>query len=161
MFIFCFIKFTPIPVYLQQIQHMNTGTKCKNMRQLAVLQSIFGTPEKLLVHGFRLPLVPCESPSHGEPLWFSAGPFLMQIILFPNVQFMWFFSICPAWHSLFSCCRFSPPDFVLIFYFFLICFMAIQSISNAGIVFTWVHFNKTKSAWPEQLVFWFLMFFLI
>ena len=75
-----FIKLTLIPFYLQQIQHMNTGTKCQNMRQLAVLQSIFGTPEKLLVRGFRLLLVPCESPSHGEPLRFSAGPFLMRII---------------------------------------------------------------------------------
>ena len=37
------------------------------------------TRKKVLVRGFRLPLVPCELPSHGEPLWFSAGPFLMRI----------------------------------------------------------------------------------
>ena len=64
------------PFYLHQIQHMNTGTKCQHMRQLAVLQLLFGKPEKLMEHGFRLPLVPCD----GEPLWFSAGPFLMRII---------------------------------------------------------------------------------
>ena len=29
---------------------MNTGTKCQHMRQLAVLQSLFGKPEKLCLH---------------------------------------------------------------------------------------------------------------
>ena len=66
--------------YLHQIQHMNTGTKCQHMRQIAVLQSLFGKPEKLVVRGFRLPLVPRESPRHGERLWFSDGPFLMLIM---------------------------------------------------------------------------------
>ena len=76
----CFIKLPLIPSYLHQIQHMNMGTKCQHMRQLAVLQFLFEKPEKLLVLGLRLSIVPCESPSHGEPLWFSAGPFLMRII---------------------------------------------------------------------------------
>jgi len=74
-----FIKLPRNPFYLHQIQHMNTGMKCQHMRQLAVLQLLFGKPEKLLVRGLRLSLVPCESPSHGEPVWFSAGPFLMWI----------------------------------------------------------------------------------
>ena len=56
------------------------------------------------------------------------------------------------------------PDFVLIFYFFQSgwsvlwpskIFQTLELFSHG------VHFNKTKSAWPEQLVFWFLMFFLI
>jgi len=66
---------------------MNTGPECQHMRQLAVLQSIFETPENLLVCGFRLSLVPCESPSHGEPLWFSTGLVHFLSGFFPNVQF--------------------------------------------------------------------------
>ena len=56
------------------------------------------------------------------------------------------------------------PDFVLIFYFFQSgwsvlwpskIFQTLKLFSHG------VQFNKAKSAWPEQLVFWFLMFFLI
>ena len=102
--------------YLQQIQHMNTGTKCQHMRQLAVLQSLFGKPEKLVVRGFRLPLVPRESPRHGEPFvvfWWSvsyADYFLMFIfhVIFYSVQPDTVFLAVVAFF----------PDFVLIFYFF-------------------------------------------
>ena len=59
--------------------------------------------------------------------------------LFPNVRFSRDFLFCPAWHSLFSCCRFFSPicAHFLLFSIGLICFMAIQNISNPEIVFTW------------------------
>jgi len=93
--------------YLHQIQHMNTGTKCQHMRQLAVLQSLFGKPEKLVVRGFRLPLVPRESPRHGEPFvvfWWSVS-YADYFLMF---GFTWFFNLSSMTQPFLADVVFSP-----------------------------------------------------
>ena len=145
--------------YLHQIQHMNTGTKCQHMRQLAVLQSLFGKPEKLVVRGFRLPLVPRESPRHGEPFvvfWWSVS-YADYFLMF---GFTWFFNLSSVTQPILADVVFSPI-LCSFFDFFQSGWSVLwpSKISQAlKLISHGVHFNKTN-AWPEQLVFWFLMFF--
>ena len=131
------IKLPLNPFYLHQIQHMNTGTKCQHMRQLAVLQLLFWETRKIVGTWFEIIL---------SAMWIAKpwGTFVVFCwsVSYADYFLMFVFSrdflFCPAWHRLFSCCRF-PPRFCAHFLLFsigLICFMAIQNISNPGIVFT-------------------------
>ena len=56
--------------------YLQWGTASHNCIEtdLSVLTMTFGTPEKLLVRGFMLSLVPCDSPGHGglNLCWFSS-----------------------------------------------------------------------------------------
>ena len=56
--------------------YLQWGTASHNWIEtdLSVLTMTFGTPKKLLVRGFMLSLVPCDSPCHGELnlCWFSS-----------------------------------------------------------------------------------------
>ena len=158
----CCIKLPLNPFYLHQIQHMNTGTKCQHMRQLAVLQLLFWETRKIVGTWFEIILsamwlakpwgtfvVFCWSVSY-------ADYFLMFVfhVIFYSVQPDTVFLAVVAFF----------PDFVLSFYFFQSgwsvlwpskIFQTLKLFSHG------VQFNKAKSAWPEQLVFWFLMCFLI
>ena len=70
-------------------------------------QWLFGTPEKLLVRGFMLSLVPCDSPGHGglNLCWFSSWLFYKS----GRREYSFFYSAGPILPTELLCillCRF-------------------------------------------------------